>query len=110
MDTALSKSLDEILKRVFLALSVIEEIFGILEQNSSLGLTLLHLNVGVEDGNLSLLDRLDASLGASYNDDTVNNLGVFDSTAEDLLDSDIVNVELSVVLRDSMATSFSNES
>ena len=110
MDTGLSKSLDEIFERVLLTLGVIEQVIGVLEQNSSLGLTLLHLNVGVEDGNLSFLDRLDAGLDASYNDDTMNNLGVFDSTAKDLLDSDIVNVELSFVLRNSVDTSFSNKS
>ena len=110
LNSSLGKTLDKLFKSVLFALSVGEEFISVFEQDGSLSLSLLHLNVGVEDGNLSFLDRLDAGLDASYNDYTMNNLGVFDSTAKDLLDSDIVNVELSFVLRNSVDTSFSNKS
>jgi len=94
LDTSLSKSLDEAFESIFLTLGVPEKVLGVLEQDGSLGLSLLHLNVSVENGNLGLLDGADSGLGAADDNDTVDNLGIVDTSTEDFLNTDVVNVKV----------------
>jgi len=54
VDSSFGKSYNEFLELILFSLSVVEELIGVLEENGSLSLSLLHLNVGVEDGNLGL--------------------------------------------------------
>ena len=74
IDSSFSKSLDESFKLVLLGLGVVLELISRGEKNGSLGLSLVHLKVGVEYGNLSIGDSMNRGLRLSGNNMSVNNL------------------------------------
>lgn len=108
-NAGLSELLNEALELILFTSGVVEEIFSVLKENSTLGLTLLHLNVGVENSNLSLDDTFDLGLGGLGNDNTLDDLGVSDTTAENLLNSDGINIEFLCVLGHAVDGSLTNE-
>jgi hypothetical protein len=106
---SLSKFLDETFEFVLLTGGVVEEIVGGLEQNGTLSFTLLHFNVGIEYSNLGVLNVLDGSFGSLGHNDTLNNSGVVSATTENLLDSDVVNVEFLHIVGHGKDSSLSNK-
>lgn len=94
---SLSELLDKTFELVLLAGGVVKEIVSIFEENGTLGLTLLHLNVSVEDSNFGIGNVLNRGFRSFGHNNTSDNLGVHGATTENLLDSDVVNVEFHYV-------------
>jgi len=94
LDSSLSESLDEGLEGLLLTLGVVEEILGVSEEHGTLSLTLLHLDVGVEDGDLAVEALANGSHGSAGHDHTVDNLGVENTATKNLEDAHVVGAEV----------------
>jgi hypothetical protein len=110
VDSSFGKSYNEFLELILFSLSVVEELIGVLEENGSLSLSLLHLNVGVEDGNFGLEGRLVGGLGSSNAEHTVDDFGVLDASSENLSNTDIFASEAGSLLRESVNGGLSDKS
>ena len=118
VDSSFGKSYNEFLELILFSLSVVEELIGVLEENGSLSLSLLHLNVGVKDGNLGLEGRLVGGLGSSNAEHTVDDFGVLDASSENLsfylvtrtFSQNLESSEAGILLRESVNGGLSDKS
>jgi len=109
LDSSLSYSLDNLFESILLGSGIVFKFISLSEQNSSLGLSLLHLNVCVENNNLGVKDVVDGGLGLSDDNHTSNDLGVTKSTSKNLLNSDVVGAEGGLSSWNGMEASLSDQ-
>lgn len=109
INSGLSESNDELLEFVFFTLGVVQKLISILEEDSSLSLSLLHLNVSVEDNNLGVGGGFVGGLGSSDTEHTVNDLRVLNRSTENLLDTDVLTREARLSFGESVNGGSSDE-
>ena len=104
LNSSLGKSLNNTLKFIFFTLGISLKLVSSLEENGSLGFSLVHLEVGVEDCNLGIGNSMDGSLRLSDDNHTSDDLRISNSSSENLLDSNVINTEFICFLRKSVKT------
>lgn len=100
LNSSLSQATNEFLKLGLLGLRVFLKLIGGLEENGSLSLSLVHLDISIENSNLGLLNSVNRGQAHLEHNHSLDDLRVLDTTSENLLDPNVVNVELSAILRE----------
>ena len=90
MDQLLNKSLSEVL----FSLGVVDQLSGVLDEHCSFGLSLHGIERAAVNGNPWLDHAVDVSLSASLDQESTEEGGVINTGAQDVDDSDVVDVEV----------------
>jgi len=107
--TGISDALDEVVSMVFFRLVVVDEFFGVLDEDSSLGFSSLGIKRASVDGNLGVHGFSEGGgFNVSGDDKTLEDEGVGNTGTVDFSNTNILHIEVFRVFRESLDTSFSN--
>lgn len=109
VDIRSDQLLDELFSQVLFSLAVVQQLRGVLDQHSALGLALDGVQWARKHGNPWLGNSGDGSLNSSLDNHAAHKMRVRNTATKDLDDTDIIDVELGDVVRQTVDAGSSDQ-